>query len=413
MPSELMQATEKIDALVKSFEQFKKDNDAEIKQIKDKGHADPLLTEKVNKHNDALTKMEQSVEEIKTALNRPNQGAQTVDDLDKKEKELVNKLYRKHDLSPEDKGILKNAVKNFHSVEEFKTLSADINIDGGYFVRPQVATEMGKKLFESSPLRQLSTVMSISANSLEMPYDNDEPDSEWLGERQSPTNPTDNNEISMLKFDTHIISANPRATQTLLDDASIDIESWHMGKVLEKFSRAEATAFVSGSGVGRPKGFTAYASGDAFNSIEQVNSGHATTFTADGLLSVQTALFEQFQANAVWLMRRATAGVIRKLKDNEGLYLWATERGLNNAVPATLLGKPVHFCADLDADGVASNLAAAYGDFKAGYLIVDRIGVRVLRDPYSSKPFISFYTTKRVGGGVKQFQAIKLQKLSA
>jgi len=200
----------------------------------------------------------------------------------------------------------------------------------------------------------------------------------------------------------------------MLDDAGFDIESWLTKKVTEKLSRVENTAFVSGTGVNSPKGvlgYTKWTTNGTYerNKIEQVISGTDGEFTADGLIDTQNALKEDYQGNASWLIKRASFGSIIKLKNGQGEYL-INPFLLAQGGDKVLLGKPVVFANDVAA--VATDaLCAVYGDFKQGYTIVDRFGFRVIRDEFTSKPYVKFYTTKRVGGACTNYEALKINKL--
>src|SRR5690606_23622269 len=184
---------------------------------------------------------------------------------------------------------------------------------GGYFVRPAMSAEITKKVFESSPIRELAGGITISTDAFEELYDNDEPGSGWVGELSSRSE-TDSNQMNKIRIECHELHASPKASQKLLDDSMLDIESWHAGKVVEKFARDEATAFVSGNGVNKPRGILSYASGDGFNKIEQIASGSNGAPTADKLIELQDSLLEPFQAGAVWLMRRSVWTLVRQLK---------------------------------------------------------------------------------------------------
>jgi len=211
----------------------------------------------------------------------------------------------------------------------------------------------------------------------------------------------------LLAVDVHELRANPRASQKILEDTAFDIEAWHAGKVGEKFGRSEATAFVVGIGALRPRGFTTYANGTAYGQVEQNVSTVAASFKADDLIDLQYFLFDAYQANARYSMHRTTARTVRKFKDGEGRYQWSLEGNLNDGFQMILLGKPMHWASDMAQVG-SSNIVVAYADFKQFYIIVDRIGISVLRDPFSAKPHVEFYTRKRVGGSCRNFQAGKL-----
>ena len=403
MPQEIKNL---INGLNKDFEEFKKTNDARLESLEKKGVA-PEEKEKLEKIEKSLQTQEERMEQFKTALERPGKGKGQDDSLTKEAKSAFNKYMRKGRIESEDQQKIISSYS-----EEMKALSVDNDPDGGFLVRPEVGSGIIERVFESSPIRQFADTITISSDAYEEPVDFDEAESGWVGERQSRPN-TDTPELQMLRIPVHEIYANPKATQKILDDSSVDMEAWLQRKVSRKFARDEASAFVSGDGIGKPKGITQYAAGTSYGQIEQINSGANGDVTADGLINLQGALFEEFQMNARFMMKRELATEVRKLKDQDNRYLWtyAGDDQFSDRRVATLLGRPVHYAADMP-EAATNSLSIAYGDFLEGYLIVDRIGIRVLRDPYSNKPFIHFYTTKRVGGAAKNTQALKLQKLA-
>ncbi len=416
MPSPETVIKELAEKINKDFNSFKESNDTRLDAIEKKGTAGADREAKVDKMADDMSKLEEKYQKMETALNRPGAGSEDPKQEEGKQAELAKEgmesYLRKRRMTDEQHAAyVKSFGKNYASMEEFKALSVDSNPDGGFFVRPEISTQMTKKIFESSPMRQLADSLTISSDAFEEVYDNDEPESGWVGERETRGD-SNNNQVKMIRIPTHALFSQPKATQKILDDSAIDIESWHQGKVIGKFGRDEATAFISGNGVSRPRGITTYTSGDDFDKIEQVASGSSGVVVADGLIDLQNSLLEEFQKNATFMMKRATATAVRKLKDGQGRYLWSTSGNLTEGILFSLLGNPVRYANDMPAIA-ADSLSIAYGDFRAGYLIIDRLGIRVLRDPFTSKGFVKFYTTKRVGGGVRQFQAIKLQKLEA
>ncbi len=407
------------EGLKRDFESFKEAHKAEIRELKEKGFAPADYKEKVDRVSEGMAKIEDKIEGIKTAMARAPQGDAEAEAKAENAKivrmssKAMQTFLRRGRVSAEDHAAYVKEMGSFLGPEnsEFKSLSTQSDPDGGYFVRPMVSAEITKKVFESSPMRELADSITISTDTFEELYDYDEPDSGWVGEMATRSE-TDTNQMKKIMIAVHELHASPKASQKLLDDSMLDVESWHAGKVAEKFARDEATAFIGGSGILKPKGILSYTSGDAFDAIEQVNSGSIGAATADGLISLQDALLEAFQPGASFLMRRAVWTTIRKLKDSNNNYLAATSGDLTQGDARVLLGKPVKLAADMQA-AAADSLSIAYGDFKKGYLIVDRVGIRVLRDPYSTKGQVLFYTTKRVGGGVRNFQAIKLQKFAA
>lgn len=395
----------KLEELGRAFEEFKRINDSRLAEISKFGTSHATTESALAKANsdiDRLTSerdsMVKEIDGIKTAMNRAGHGGEGGKNAEVEQEKAAKAAHEKY-LRKGERGM---------SVEEKTLLSTDSNPDGGYLVRPELSAMVVKKVFESSPMREICGQAAISTMVLDIVEDLDEAASGWVGENGARS-ATNTPQLKQVSIPVHELHASPKATQSLLDDAMWNVEAWLAGKVAEKFGRDEATAFVTGTGVNKPRGFAAYANGTSFGTIEQVVSGHATLLQADGLFSLQNALKEPYQANAMWLLQRVTVSSLRKLKDGTGRYIW--QPGLTESAPGTILGRPYRMAADVAAEG-AGNLAIAYGDFKQGYLIVDRIGVRVLRDPFTSKPNVLFYTTKRVGGDVVNFEAIKLGKCS-
>lgn len=295
-------------------------------------------------------------------------------------------------------------------------LKTDSEADGGYLVPNEWDRTIIDKLVEISPVRALFGQQTTSRAKFSKLVNKRGAASGWVGEtdeRPETGTPT----LATLEFETGEQYANPAATQTMLDDAETNVEAWLSEEVQIEFSDKETKAFINGDGAkGKPRGLLTYAAGGAnasrhpLGAIGHVVSGNANTITADGLIDLTDELPAAFQQAAVFIMNKKTRNVARKLKDSEGNYLW--ERSLQAGIPPTLLGYPVHIVAEMP-DAAANAFPIAFGDFKRGYLILDRIGVRVLRDPYTKKPFVQFYTTKRVGGGVQNPECMKLMKIAA
>lgn len=300
--------------------------------------------------------------------------------------------------------------------------------DGGYWSPPALSQEIKRRLFETSPMRQAASVMTIQAPSIKFPVDvNDATTGGWVGETASRSD-TATPEIGEQEIFLREQYAQPKATQRLIDLGGFDVEDWLTGKIVDKLTRTENTAFVNGDGVNQPRGFLDY-SGDAVTTddasrdwgvLQYVPSGAAGAFPdasgisgakdPDALIDLQMALKPQYRANAMWMMNRATAGVVRKLKDADGRYIW--NDSLVQGQPPMLLGSGVVLAEDMPDIG-SDSFSIAYGDFAAGYQIIDGPSLRILRDPFTNKPYVRFYTTKYVGGDVTDFDAIKLLKFSA
>jgi HK97 family phage major capsid protein len=290
-----------------------------------------------------------------------------------------------------------------------KSMSVGSDPDGGYFVTPYMSPRILSIIYESSPIRQLATVETISTDAVEYPIDDGEAGGGWVGEQETRSETT-TPQVGVQRIPVHELYAQPKATQKLLEDASVDIEAWLGSKIGQRFGRLEATAFVGGNGIKRPRGFLTYPNGTTRGTIEQIPSRDATDLTFDGLIKLMVALKEEYAAGAAFLMKRASVGNVMLLKDGNGQYIWRTDNQAGK--PSVLLGAPVYQAADMATVG-AGALAVAYGNFRQGYTIVDRLGISVLRDPFTAKPFVQFYTRKRVGGDVTNFEAIKLQVVSA
>lgn len=294
-----------------------------------------------------------------------------------------------------------------------RALSVDSDPDGGFVVTPELSDRISTIIFETSPVRQVATVQTITTDALEGIFDGDEAGFGWVAERGSRAETT-TPQLGQWRIPTHELYASPRATQKLLDDAYLNMEAWLTQKAADRLARAENTAFVSGNGVDRPRGFLTYADGTSRGQIQQIPSGGATSITGEGIINVAYALKAAYRQGAVWAMNRSTVGAVRRIREdqpgaNTGAFIWSPGFGTQ---PQTLMGYPIVEMEDMpNVSGGA--LAVAFGNFAQAYTIVDRQGTRVLRDPYSAKPFVEFYVTRRVGGDVVNFEAIKIMDIAA
>ena len=296
--------------------------------------------------------------------------------------------------------------------DQMKTLSVGSDPDGGFAVTPTLSSRVITKLFESSPLRSLAGVETITSDAIEMMTDiDDSANCGWEGE-QILGDMTDTPKASMLRIPVHNMYARARATQKLLEDSGINIESWLGDKIGSKMARTEATSFVTGTGVGQPRGFLTYAAGSAWGQIEQVAMGDSSLLTADGFISLKYAMVESLLERGTWLMNRSTVAAAMKLKNGTTAeYIWKPSM-LEKDPSSTILGLPVRMAADMPAVA-ANSLAVALADWREAYLIVDRLGTTVQRDPYTAKPLVEFYFRRRLGGDIVNFQAIKIGKIAA
>lgn len=301
-------------------------------------------------------------------------------------------------------------------VLEGKAMSSAVAADGGYLVDPQTAETIRSMLVSTASIRAIAQVVQVEAASFDVLIDRSEVGSGWATETAAQTE-TATPLLERVSIKLHELSAMPKASQRLLDDSAFDVEGWLAGRIATRFLRAEAAAFVSGDGVDKPRGFltapkVANASW-AWGSLGYVPSGAASDFNpanpADCIINLVYALGAEYRANATFVMNSKTAGAVRKMKDADGRFLWSD--GLAAGEPARLMGYRVLICEDMP-DIAANAHAIAFGDFAAGYTIAERPDLRILRDPFSAKPHVLFYASKRVGGDVTDYAAIKLLKFA-
>jgi len=260
-------------------------------------------------------------------------------------------------------------------------------------------------------------VVSVESSAFDVLVDHTDIGAGWATETTSVAE-TGTPQVDRISIPLHELSALPKASQRLLDDSAFDVEGWLAQRIADKFSRAEASAFVAGDGVDKPTGFLNYPKVDndlwAWGSLGYVPTGAAGDFSssdpADAIVDLVYSLGARYRANGTFVMNSKTAGAVRKMKDADGRFLWSD--GLAAGEPARLMGYPVLIAEDMP-DIAAGAFAIAYGDFRAGYTVAERPDLRILRDPFSAKPHVLFYATKRIGGDVSDFAAIKLLKFAA
>lgn len=395
--------TAAFDEFLRDFEAFKSTNDDRLAELETRGTADPLTEDKLGRLDKTLDRHERMICELTVRAQRPALA------------EPAGRPADEHAAAFE--GYVRKGDTAAMQRLESKALSVGSEADGGYLVPEANERQIMTALREESPIRAISGAITISTSVLKRPFATSDAASGWVGEtdsRPQTMTPT----IAELSFPTMELYAMPAATIPLLDDAAVNIETWIASEVRTAFAEQEGKAFVSGDGVNKPKGFLSYdaVSNDnwAWGKLGYIATGidgdFAPAAPADTLIDLIYSPTSQYRSSARFVMNRLTQSAARKLKDGDGNYLW--QPGLSAALQPTLLGYPVTECEDMP-DIVEGGFSLAFGDFARGYLVVDRSGIRTLRDPYSSKPYILFYTTKRVGGGVQDFNAIKLLKFAA
>lgn len=395
--------------LQKTFEDFKVERDKELADIR-AGMADVVQTEKVDRINAEITALQKALDETNAMLAAVKVGGVggTTDPDKAEHAQAFDRFFRRG----VDAGLRDLEVK--------AKLTTQSDPDGGYLVPEETEAGIDRVLGTVSTIRSLARTISISTNTYKKLVNMGGATSGWVGEEQDrpgTATPT----LREIAINTGEIYAMPGATQTSLDDARIDLAAWLADEVSIEFAEQEGAAFANGDGINKPRGILAYDkvanASHAWGKIGFVASGKADGFLtatasvspADALIDLYYALKSGYRNGAAWLMSDATMNTVRKFKDAEGAYIWAPPSGA--AEVATILGKPVHTDDNMPAvEG--DKFPVAFGDFARSYLIVDRIGIRVLRDPFTSKPNVLFYTTKRVGGGIVNFEALKLLKIS-
>lgn len=399
-----------IEALGRTFAEFKAANDTQIAELK-KGKSDPVLAEKIENINAELSKIsaiKAQLEALETSVARKEFAGGGKTELDKvkaEHKAAFEKWFRKGGEANLE------AVKQLQVQAELSTLS---DPDGGYLVAPaEFDSAIDRVAGTVSVMRRLATVRPVGTNEYKKLVNQGGATSGWVAEKESRTE-TDTPTIKEIAINTKELYAEPGCTQLSLDDSKMDLAAWLADEVSTEFAEEEGTAFITGDGVAKPHGIAGYTmianANYAFGKVGYIAGGHATLLNnADKLVDLQHALKPVYRNGACWLMNDATCGKIRTLKDGDGNYLWRP--GLETGKSDTLLGKPCEY-----DDNIADIGAGAYplffGNFKRAYLIIDRMGIRILRDPYTSKGNVLFYTTKRVGGGIICFEAIKALKIA-
>jgi HK97 family phage major capsid protein len=392
------------DEFMRTFEAFKDANDERIEQIERKSGADGLTVDKLQRLDEVLEETRKRVDGLALKSARPGMGGAVVSGPALEHKAAFESYVRK------------GAEQTLRGLEQ-KALSVGSDPDGGYLVPDETERVINAKVRDISPIRAISGVRQVSGTVYKKPFAVTGADTGWVGEtavRPETNAPT----LAELSFPTMELYAMPAATSTLLDDSAVNIDQWLAEEIQSVFAEQEGKAFVTGDGVNKPTGFLSYTTVDqstwSWGNIGTISTGVAGAFPAsdpsDKLIDLIYSVKAGYRGNAHFVLNRATQSEIRKMKDADGNYLWQPAQAPGQA--PTLLGYPVAESEDMP-DIASDSLSIAFGDFGRGYLIVDRVGIRVLRDPYTSKPYVLFYTTKRVGGGVQEFDAIKLMKFAA
>lgn len=397
------------DDFMRSFEAFKSGNNERIDQL-ERRSADVLSTEKVDRIGETLDAQKRLLDDLVLKARRPSLAASSANErAPRSHVELEHRAAFDAYMRQGEAAGLKRL--------EAKALSTGVSADGGYLVPQDTEFEIGRRLSQVSPIRAIAGNRQVSTTVYRKPFLITGAATGWVGETAARPQ-TDSPTLAELSFPTMELYAMPAATQPLLDDSAVNIDEWLASEIDTAFAEQEGTAFVNGDGTNKPKGFLAYGtvaeSSWTWGSLGYVLSGAAADFPvanpSDPLLDLVYAVKSGYRQNGTFVMNRRTQAEVRKMKDANGNYLWQPPAQIGGQ--ASLMGFPVVEAEDMPDVG-ANAFPIAFGDFRRGYLVVDRVGVRVLRDPYSAKPYVLFYVTKRVGGGVQDFDAIKLLKVAA
>ncbi len=387
-----------LDEVHRTFHEYKQTNDERLAAL-ERRRGDSLYDEKLNRLDGRLDDLVRKMDRTVASLQRAPRGSAIEVQDDFEHKQAVDAYIR-------------TGVTTGLDVFEKKALSAGSGPDGGFLITGNAEREILMRMANISPMRSIASVRAISTGTYKKAYSTTGPQAGWVSE--TAARPQTNSQIiAELTFPAMELYAMPSATRTILDDAAVDTEQWIASEIETVFAEQEGNAFINGDGITRPQGLLQPAKAPAatwsWGRIGYNVTGVAGAFPAanpaDTLIDLIYAVRSGYRQNAKFLMNRRTQAVIRKFKTATGEYLWQPPTGAGEN--ATIVNFPV-----VDAEDMP-NIAAdafpiAFGDFGRGYLIVDRIGVRLLRDPYSAKPYILFYVTKRVGGGVQDFDAYKL-----
>jgi HK97 family phage major capsid protein len=397
---------------MRAFEAFKETNDERLSSLERRSAADPLTTDKLARIDRTLDETKRIADELVLKAARPRLGGGAAHAPAVREHKAAFEAYVR---SGED-GRLRDL--------ESKALSVGTGTDGGYLVPDEIERAVNRAVRDVSPIRAIAGVRQVSASVYRKPFAVTGAETGWVAEtaERPLTDSPALAALSEMSFPTMELYAMPAATAALLEDAAVNIDEWIAEEVRDAFAQQEGTAFVTGNGTAKPKGFLNYtkvANGSwTWGNIGFISTGvngafptaSATVNPCDKLIDLIYTVKSAYRGNGTFVFNRGTQAVVRKMKDAEGNYVW--QPSAKAGEPSLLMGYPVVESEDMAAIATDS-YSVAFGDFLRGYLIVDRVGIRVLRDPFSSKPYVLFYTTKRVGGGVQDFDAIKLLKFAA
>lgn len=395
-----------LDELGSKFEEFKSENKTRLDEIEKKGHADPILQEKVDKMSDDIAKLAEvkqaheiqqknleeataKIESLETILARPNASKSVDADIQVK---AFGKWLRKGEVDEMEKKAL---------YESDDTL-------GGFYAPTEYVADLIKSVTEISPIRSIARVRSTDKRGIEVPKRTGQFSASWVSETGTRSETTGYT-TGLQQIDAHELYALVDISQAMLEDSAFDLESEMGSEFAEQFAKAEGTAFVSGSGVGQPLGFT-----DASAGVSSTNSGDSSALTANGLYDLVYAIKSEYLGNARFVMNRTTFSKVLQLEDTAGQKVFHVGLNLVSGAPSTIAGHPYVLATDMP-DVASGTKPIAFGDFSRAYTVVDRVNLSIMRDPYSQATSgnIRYVARRRVGGQVVLAEAIQLQNIGA
>ncbi len=433
---DLKKIGETIDKIGTAFDEYKKTNDARLAELKAKGSADPLLEAKLAKIDtdlDALTELKSKLEKVETKLARPGAQGGDREQRASPEAEAYKGAFLAWVRNPQDPELrtsLQQRAKALRAVESkaggsddgFETRSTQTvtstGAAGGFALPEIIERQIARLSVDISPIRQIATVRTVGSPDYKELFDTAGAAFEWVAEAGT-RNQTNTPDLAEVAPTFGMASAKPQASEESLDDLFFNVEQWLISSAAEAIAQGEGVAFVSGNGTNKPTGFlagptpvTTVDASRAFGTLQYIASGQAAAMptSADIFYDVIYALRARYRMNARWVTNKLVLAAMRKYKDSQNQYLW--QPSLQASEPATFLGYGITEAEDMPAVG-AGAFPIAFGDFKEGYLIADRVGMRMTRDEITTPGFVKFYVRKRVGGKLRNTQAIKLLKIAA
>jgi len=418
-----------LDKIATAFDEYKKTNDARIEAVKSGASTEAFDAKlaKIDAHIDSLGEMKTKLEKMETKLARPGAGEAGRQEGESKEAVEYRHAFLDWMRAPNDHERQQKAAaaakqleaKNRDGRETRATQTVTSTGSAGGFALPEIIERQIARLsVDISPIRQIATVRTVGSPDYKELFDVNGAGFEWLGETDT-RNQTNTPDLAEVAPTFGMASAKPQASEESLDDLFFDVESWLVSSAAEAIAQGEGVAFISGNGTKKPTGFlagptpvTTADSSRAFGTLQYIASGQSAALptSADVFYDLVYSLRARYRNNAQWVTSKLVLAALRKYKDTTNQYLW--QPAVTAGQPATFMGYGITEAEDMPAVG-AGAFPLAFGDFKEGYLIADRVGMRITRDEITTPGFVKFYVRKRVGGKLRNTQAIKLLKIAA